>query len=208
MPSGTLQWFDPGDNTGSIEHLGHHYPVAGTDMEPRARVTGARVRFDVLRDSNVKRAVNVRRVEGTRTAHTHGRMGDLVGSRHPSDKTRKALTRRAGDVDRVQADRPAELVRRWLVALARHDAGAALPFYADDAVIHADMRTFNGRNKVREFLYSRLVGGGAPQPRLHGADGDIVVDWPAASGHAARTARLRIAHDRIVEQWGPDLPAA
>lgn len=50
MPSGRILWIDPADKTGRIEAGGREYVVHQRDIEPRARASGAAVRFDVIRE--------------------------------------------------------------------------------------------------------------------------------------------------------------
>jgi hypothetical protein len=206
VPTGTVAWYDPRDETGDIKRKDRHYAVTGSDMQPAARETGARVHFDIARIGRVEHAVNVRRLTGTRTAPAHSRTGDLSGAHHPDDKGGDARTRQAGDIAWRLSGRPAELVRQWALALAGDDADLALPLYASNALVHANGKTWNGRNEIRTFLYGHgLIGSGIAQPRIRGTEGDFDVQWPEMTARPARTARLRVAHGQIVEQWGPDL---
>jgi cold shock CspA family protein len=206
MPSGTVAWFDPRSGEGYIRHLHREYPVSAREMEPRARVTGARVHFDVKRDGGLLRAVNVRALAGTRSSPRQRRMGDLAGAKQPADKGNDPLTRRSSDRGWKLAGRPTKVVREWVRTLAAPNADEALPFYAPDAVVHVGGKALTGRNRVREFLYdSRLIGRGMPEPDIRGESNEIVlVRWPALPGAPPRQARLRIAHGRIAEQWGPE----
>lgn len=58
-PTGTMRWFDPRTGEGRIVASGREDPADASDVEPRARATGARVHFDIQRVDGVARAVRV-----------------------------------------------------------------------------------------------------------------------------------------------------
>jgi RNA polymerase-binding transcription factor DksA/ribosome-associated translation inhibitor RaiA len=73
MPDGVLQWYDDRRGEGRVVRGGREYPVRAADMEPRARVPGARLHFDVRRHEGVAIAVDVRLREGTRVSRRQRR---------------------------------------------------------------------------------------------------------------------------------------
>jgi trimethylamine:corrinoid methyltransferase-like protein len=76
MPEGRVVRFEENLGRGVIETATGRYMVLADDMEPRAQVQGAFVRFDVQRGQPHDRAVNVLLREGTRNAPTQRRFGD------------------------------------------------------------------------------------------------------------------------------------
>jgi cold shock CspA family protein len=76
VPDGKVTRYEEHLGRGLIESSTGRFQVLADDMEPRARVQGAFVRFDVQRDSPQNRAVNVILREGTRNAPDQRRFGD------------------------------------------------------------------------------------------------------------------------------------
>lgn len=76
MPEGQLIRYQENIGTGHIETKSGRYQVAAGDVAPDARVEGAFVTFDTVRDEPFDRAINVRLREGTRNAPNQRRFGD------------------------------------------------------------------------------------------------------------------------------------
>ncbi len=76
MPNGKIVYFNANRGLGRIETKSGSHPVNANDMAPDARVEGAYVDFDVVKDKPQDRAVNVRLREGTRNAPSQNRFGD------------------------------------------------------------------------------------------------------------------------------------
>ncbi len=201
MPDGAMLWFDGRTGVGRIVASGRQYPVHGRDVEPRARVAGARVHFDVQRIDGVPTAVRVEARSGTRTTTRQRRFGDLTGAARPEQKGRGALTHQHGDVDPLYSGQPVALVRRWIAAADSGHLDALLPLYAPDAVLHTPSGDRHGRPAIRAYLLDSglLTRGWSARP-VSARDGVSAVRTPAAPD-AGRTARFRVAHGQIAEQW-------
>jgi hypothetical protein len=203
MPTGVVKWFDPKTQEGVIRRGRREYPVRGEDMEPIARVAGARVRFSIRRDGGVGRAVKVWLRRGTRVSPRQHRFGDLVGAGHPNEKGHRPLTHRSPDQEWSFEGHPTELARTWLDLLEAGDLHTALLFYAPDALLHTDDGTVEGRKDIEPVLADRhLVGIRPRNPQIVGENDVIKVSWEAGAEETpAASTRLRIAHGKIVEQW-------
>lgn len=201
MPSGTMQWFDTGTGEGRVVASGREYPVFAEEVEPHARATGSRVRFDVKRIKGVRIAVRVRAVSGTRTSRRQRRFGDLTGAGRPVEKGRAPLTRQQSGIDPLLAGRPAELVRRWLAAANSGHLDAVLPLYAPHAVLHARESDRHGRNNIRAFLVDSGLLSRGWDARPSGSGGTIMAVRGSTAPDAGRSTRFRIAQGQIVEQW-------
>lgn len=90
MPDGHVKWYDDQAGEGVIEHLGRDHPVRATDIAKEARVPGAPVTFDIVREGGrrdpMRRAVNAQLREGTRVSRRQSRFGDLTGAKRRRDK--------------------------------------------------------------------------------------------------------------------------
>jgi hypothetical protein len=201
MPDGVMLWFDAASGDGRIEASGRQYPVRQADVEARARTAGARVHFDVDRVDGVRVAVRVTALPGTRTTHRQRRHGDLTGAHRPDDKGRPPLTRGGGQTDPPTTGRPIALVRRWIAGADSGHLDAVLPLYAPDAVLHGADGDHRGRTAIRAHLLDGdlLTRGWQADPVGSGAT-VVVVRGPMAPD-PGRTARFRVAHGQIVEQW-------
>jgi len=201
MPIGRMKWFDPRTGEGVVEHGTREYPVRARDVQPAARVTGARVRFDVLREGEVERAVAVRLREGTRVSNRQRRFGDLVGAARPEEKGRPPLTHRHPDPDPLPLP-PLEVARRWLIAMEERDAEAAAGLYAPDARLHVGSGTLEGRRRIRGYLPAcPLFGMGTEEVELTGEEEGARVAWHPTEDAPGGESRLRVQHGWIVEQW-------
>ncbi len=128
MPDGLLQWYDVRRGEGRVVLGGREYAVQAADVEPGARVPGARVHFDVKRHDGVNVAVNVRLRQGTRVSRRQRRFGQIAeqlmaghrpaGRRVPSPPVRPDVTVVARDPQSEAARDDAERkVRRVMEAI-------------------------------------------------------------------------------------------
>ena len=128
MPDGLLQWYDVRRGEGRVVLGGREYTVQAADVEPGARVPGARVHFDVKRHDGVNVAVNVRLRQGTRVSRRQRRFGQIAeqlmaghrpaGRRVPSPPVRPDVTVVARDPQSEAARDDAERkVRRVMEAI-------------------------------------------------------------------------------------------
>lgn len=202
MPTGTVKWFDPRSGEGYVVRGGREYPVRVQDIEPRARVPGARVRFSVSRERGVRRAVDVRLRRGTRVSPRQHRFGDLAGAHHPDEKGHPSLSRQRPDQAWALEGHPAEVARVWMRLLELGDLPTALLLYSPDARLHTEDGTVVGRADVGPVLAGRgLVGFRPRNPEVREEGGTVVVRWEErAETDLTLATRMRIAHGRIVEQ--------
>lgn len=210
MPDGVVQWFDPKRGEGRVVRGGKEYPVEAAEIEPHARVAGARVHFDIARRNGVAVATGVRLRGGTRVSWRQRRFGDLTGARRPDTKGVAPFARAHPEAGLNLAVRPMEVARRWAAAVDTGDLDAALLLYAPAVRVHlpdgtvaegatAAARTLAASPPVAEHL--RLAG-------VHGEDDTAVVEWAEEGGAVAWRTRLRVEHGEIAEQWlGVEAPA-
>ena len=202
MPNGVMRWFDPRRGEGIVTHLGRDYAVRASDVEPHARVSGARVHFDHLRDDGVDRAVHVRHLPGRRTNRRQRRFGDLTGAHGPDDKggTSGARTRPRGQ---PRPRQPTEVAQTWLAALGSRDLVTAQELYAPDVVLHLAGETHRGRAAVDRWLDRTPLSGQGLGATVHTrGDAMATVTWtPRPWSRHRGLVRLRIEHGRITEQW-------
>ena len=201
MPTGTMVWFDRRTGEGRIRASGREYPTEAGDVEPRARTTGARVHFDVLRVDGVTRAVRVAARPGTRTSTNQRRFGDQTGNARPEEKGRTPLSRRHTAIDPLYVGRPVALVRHWIRAADTGHLDSLLPLYAPDAVLHTPSCDHHGRAAIRAFLLDSglLTRGWSARPV--GDQDEVTAVRQVIAADRGRTSRFRIAHGQIVEQW-------
>lgn len=199
MPSGRVQWFDPGSGEGIVIRGGRQYPVAGDDIERDAAVPGAPVHFDVLRRGPVRRAVNVTLRRGTRVSRRQGRFGDLGGARRP-DAVERPSTRRRPGRERRYPGRPSDVVAEWVELAAAGDWANVALLYAPDADLHHEEGTDRGRAVIVERLADLGVGKQGPF-RVTGTDS-------GSFEAVAETVlvRMRVEHGFIAEQWVAQAP--
>ncbi|MGH2650137.1 MAG: nuclear transport factor 2 family protein [Actinomycetota bacterium] len=202
MATGVVKWFDPATAEGAIGRRGRELPVRAEDMEPSARVAGARVRFDVARERGFERAVDVRLREGTRVSRRQHRFGDLVGAGHPDEAGRPPLTHGRPDPVRP-AVHPMQTARRWVAAMEAGDLVGALACYAENAVLHVGAATHVGPNAIRGVLEGHPLFQATPGlVVVHGEGATILVRWSAGGPDVpGGETRLGVAHARILEQW-------
>lgn len=204
MPTGIMQWFDPRSGEGLVTSRQGDYTVRAHDVEPRARVTGARVRFDRVRVDGSEHAVGVRLRPGSRTSRRHGRFGDLKGAHHPEAKGRLSSL----PAPPAREHRPMEVAERWLRAVRTGDVQAAAALYASDAVLYdADGVPTTGPRAVQRWLQRTSGAPAWASAELHGRDSGIEVVWRPRPELGPTTGCLvRVVHGRIAELW--DAPRA
>ncbi|HSK89748.1 MAG TPA: nuclear transport factor 2 family protein [Euzebyales bacterium] len=201
MPRGTMKWFDARSGEGRVHASRREYPAFGDEVEPAARVAGARVRFDVARVNGVRVAVRVEAIQGTRTSRKQRRFGDLTGAGRVVEKGRSALTRRRTGVDPQLPGRPVDLVRRWIAGANSGHLDTVLPLYAPAAVLHASDGDHHGRGAIRAYLVDNgLLTRGWDAKPVGAGETVEVVRGPAAAD-AGRRTRFRLEHGQICEQW-------
>jgi hypothetical protein len=124
---------------------GRQYPVRAADVEPDARVPGARVHFDVKRHEGVNVAANVRLRPGTRVSPPQRRFGDMSGARRPDTRGTAPFARPHPEMGHRLASRPRTVAERWAALIAASDIEGAMLLYAPDAVVHTGDGDVRGR---------------------------------------------------------------
>ena len=76
MPTGIVTRYNDSAKAGFIETKSGNYQVSADDMEPKTQFEGAHVEFDVSREGDRDRAINVTLREGTRHDPGQSRFGD------------------------------------------------------------------------------------------------------------------------------------
>jgi cold shock CspA family protein len=202
MPRGVMIWFDPSTGEGRVRHGSRELVVEVDEVEPAARVAGARVTFDLVRVKGGQRAARVRLKRGKRVSPRRSRFGDLTGAHHPDQKGHRPLHGRMATPERVHRseDQPVEVARRWLQGLAQGDVSTTSHLYTSDARLHDGASDERGPSAVRRFLDTTTVRGrhdGRIEPAPDGPQ--VMVRWPEDEG--TTEIELRIAHGQIAEQW-------
>ena len=201
MPDGVVQWFDPSSGEGIIRRGGRRYAVRASAIEPAARVGGARVHFDIVRDEGTKRAERVTLRTGMRVARSQSRFGDLSGARAPDAAGGPSSSADAPDLGRDRGAHPARAVEQWASLLAAGRLDEAMLLYAPDAALHERAGDVNGVDHIRRSWESNpLLGQERPVVvRGIGADGfEAIWDDP---DHEPVVSRFRVVHGLIAEQW-------
>lgn len=199
MPDGLLQWYDAGSGEGRIVRGGREYPVHAGEMEPHARVPGARVHFDVDRREGVEVATNVALRSGTRVSRRQRRFGEMVGARRPDTRGTAPFAQPHPEVGHELATSPTDVARAWADSLGGNDVDAAALLYAPDAVVHAGDEDLRGR-RIATWLSASRLPGDVHADEVTGAGDTIEVGWTGPDRRRA-TTWMRIEHGEIVEQW-------
>ncbi|HLT69184.1 MAG TPA: sigma 54 modulation/S30EA ribosomal C-terminal domain-containing protein [Acidimicrobiales bacterium] len=199
MPDGLLQWYDAREGVGRIVRRGKRYPVRASDMEPRARVPGARVHFDIRRVDGTAIATNVTLREGTRVSRRQRRFGEMAGARRPSARGTAPFTTARPALIRALTDHPEAVVRLWADLVVAGETDDALQLYAPDAVVHAGDEDLRGRH-IRGWLPDSGLPGRVRSVETSGAGDLVVVRWIGPDDRPA-TWWARAAHGEIAEQW-------
>lgn len=199
MPDGLMQWYDEHRGEGRVLHGGKEYPVRAEAIERRARVPGARVRFDVERRDGIDVAVDVRLREGTRVARRQRRFGDQVGARRADTKGSAPFARPHPEMGLRLATHPEVVARRWAEHVADDDVEGATMLYAPDAVVHAGDEVLRGR-RIHGWLSASGLLGHVEDTQTRGAGDIIALRWSGRDGRA-ETSWVRVVHGEIAEQW-------
>jgi hypothetical protein len=211
MPDGVVQWFDPKRGEGRVVRGGREYPVEAAEIEPHARVAGARVHFDITRRNGVAVATGVRLRGGTHVSWRQRRFGDLTGARRPDTKGSAPFAQPHPEAGLRLAARPMEVARGWAASLDGGDVDAALLLYAPGVRLHLpDGGEVEGVAAAARVLPdSPPLAGELRLAGVHGEDDTVVVEWaPAAGPGPTWRTRLRVEHGEITEQWlGVEPPA-
>ncbi len=207
MPEGVMEWIDGATGAGRIVRGGHRYSVALVDVEPDARVPGARVHFDV-EHARPGVARNVRRRGGRRSRPQHHGAGSLSGARRPDSKGQPSADPFAHPLVDPEVH-PSAVAAAWANHLIAGDAVAAGALFAPDAVLHTPGGDAEGAAATASLL-AAWPGTGAPAARVVTTEdpdsGAIRITWPGWGPD--RTAVVRVEHGEIVEAWLGDGPAA
>lgn len=206
MPDGVVQWFDPSTGEGIIRRGGRRYAVRGGAMEPAARVGGARVHFDVLRDEGVLRAENVVLRQGTRVSPRQTGFGDLSGAREPA-AAGGAASSRGNPAPVVAYDHhSARAVEDWARLLADGRLDDAVLQCAPDLVLHDGGDELAGVEALRRWWDASPQLGAGVTPTVTGVGPDTFeLSWDDPS---PTRIRVRVAHGLISEQWDEAAAAA
>lgn len=197
MPDGRVQRIDTDHQVAYVIRRGRTFAADLADVETRARVPNARVRFDLVRRQGTERATNVRLRAGTRTSRRQRRFGDLTGARRPGAKAATIASRSYGvDV----TTQPFRVATAWMRAVAGRDLDGATSMYLSGALLHTPAGSDRGRRHIRAELERLGLGDiDVDGAELSGRDRSIVIDFEDRTGrhHSA----LIIEHGHIVEQW-------
>lgn len=199
MPDGLMQWYDEHRGEGRVIRNGREYPVRAADVEPHARVPGARVHFDVERQGGVAVAAGVRLREGTRVSRRQRRFGDMAGARRPDTRGTAPFAHPHPELGLRLATHPEVVARRWAERIADQDVTNAMLLYAPDAVVHAGDVDLRGR-RVQTWLSGSGLLGHVQGVTTAGAGEHIVVRWIGPDDRPD-TCWMRMAHGEIAEQW-------
>ncbi len=197
MPDGRVQRIDGDNQLAYVIKRGRTYAADLAEVETRARVPNARVRFDLVRRKGTERATNVRLRSGTRTSRRQRRFGDLTGARRPGAKAGTIASRSYGvDV----TTQPFRVASAWIRAVGDQDFDGATALYLSGAALHTPAGSDSGRRHIRgELERLDLHDVDVDGAELSGRDGSVVIDFDDRAGH--HSAVLIIEHGHIVEQW-------
>ncbi len=197
MPDGRVQRIDGDNELAYVIKRGRTYAADLAEVETRARVPNARVRFDLVRRKGTERATNVRLRSGTRTSRRQRRFGDLTGARRPGAKAGTIASRSYGvDV----TTQPFRVASAWIRAVGDQDFDGATALYLSGAALHTPAGSDSGRRHIRgELERLDLHDVDVDGAELSGRDGSVVVDFDDRAGRHA--AALIIEHGHIAEQW-------
>ncbi len=201
MPDGVVQWFDPSRGEGIIRRGGRRYAVRASAIEPVARVSGARVHFDIVRDDGANRAERVTLRNGTRVARSQRRFGDLSGSRAPDAAGGTSPAIDGPDLGRGREAHPARAVEQWAALMAEGRLDEAILLYAPDAVLHEGAGDVHGTDRIRRrWASSPLLGTEIPVALRGIGAHSFEAIWEAEDA-APIVSRFRVEHGLVAEQW-------
>jgi ribosome-associated translation inhibitor RaiA len=206
MPDGVMEWFDPSTGTGRIAKGGRAYTADAVEVEPSARIPGARVHFDVDR-RRPGEARNVTSRRGGRSRPRHHRVGDLSGARHPDAKGPAA----ADPFERPLIDRdvhPEKVAAAWTRHMTTGDVESAVALCAPNVVLHTGTCKKKGHAAISVELDAWPYTGAEIDPIDTSGEGDlgtIRMTWPGWGPD--RTVVLHIEHGEITEAGIDGAPA-
>ncbi len=201
MPDGVVKWFDPSSGEGIIRRGGRRYAVRASAIEPAARVSGARVHFDIVRDEGTKRAERVTLRTGMRVARSQSRFGDLSGSRAPDAAGGSPSAIDGPDLGREREAHPARAVEQWALLMAEGRLDEATLLYAPDAVLHERSGDVHGADHIRRRWESSPLLGTEAALALRGIGANRFEAIWEADGAEPIVSRFRVAHGLVAEQW-------
>lgn len=206
MPVGQIQRIDEERGTVYIVQEGKTFAAPLSEVETKARVPSARVRFDLVREQGVESAADVRLRVGTRTNRRHRRFGDLTGATRPGSKVQTSASRNYGiDV----TTQPFRVARTWLDALSAQDFAGATSLYLPEATVHVGADSHVGRRRIRAALERLAITGiDEGSVRINGVD--CYVRVVCRVGTDEHVVYLMTERGAIAEQWidiEPDQPA-
>ncbi len=197
MPDGVMEWFDPATGTGRIARDGRRYVADVVDVEPPARVSGARVHFDID-GHRPGEAVNVSSRRGGRSRPRHHRVGSLVGARRPDAKGPSP----ADPFGRPLIDRqvhPEAVARAWARHVTAGDLEAAASLCAPNAVLHLSTGETKGQLAIGAGLEAWPYAGARVEPIDIVGEGDLGtmrMTWPGWGPD--RSVTVHVDHGEIV----------
>lgn len=207
MPTGRIQHIDEDQNVVYIVRQGRIYRAPLNEVESKARVASARVRFDLIRESGSESGANVRLRTGTRTNRRHRRFGDLSGAKRPGSKVTGSAKRSFGVDVTTQPFRVAEA---WLEAMDDYDYDGATSLYQSRAALHTPHGSVTGRRQIRSELEKiNLQQVDIEGMDIRGIDRYVKIACSTEQG-GEHTIYLEIDSGAIIEQWvdcEPDIPS-
>ena len=206
MPTGQIQRIDEERGTVYIVQEGKTFAAPLAEVETKARVPSARVRFALVRHGGVESAADVRLRVGTRTNRRHRRFGDLTGATRPGAKVQTAASRNFGiDV----TTQPFKVARTWLDALQAQDFAGATSLYLPEAIVHLIGTQVEGRRRIRAELEKLdLIDLDDGSVEINGIDRYVRVTCQVGSDE--HVIYLVTERGSIAEQWidvEPEQPA-
>lgn len=197
MPDGRVQRIDEERGRVYVIKRGRTYGAELAEVESKARVPNARVRFDLVRRHGSESATNVRLRTGSRTSRRQRRFGDLTGARRPGAKADTIASRSYGvDV----TTQPFRVSSVWLQAIADQDYDGATSLYLPGSRLHTPGGDRTGRREIRaELERTDLIDVAVDEAAMRGTDRYVFAEFADRSGRHA--TYLAIEQGHIVEQW-------
>ncbi len=217
MPDGRVLRIDHARARIYIIRRGRTYSAPLNEVDPKARVPSALVKFDFIRREGRETATNVRLRGGTRTNSRQRRFGDLVGAKRPGAKIDTAAHRDYG-IDSTTP--PLPVVRAWLEAMRAYDFDGATSLYLPGARYRwaadagAEVIAGEGRRFIRtELERCPIQGPDCQAVDLSGLDntGPAAVRLEVRVKSTDHVACFAVERGTITEQWvntkphGPDI---
>ncbi len=182
---------------------GRVYLAPLADVDPKARIPNAPVRFRIVRADGEESAAEVRLRAGTRTTPSQRRFGDLSGARRPGTKVVTAAAAYGIDT----ASPPFAVVDAWLEAMAAHDLDGAAALYRPDATVHLAAEDATGHHHIRAALDRCPLSGLDPDHAdVYGLGRYVRTD--IGGERPGYTSSFIVERGSIIEQWiGIEPPA-